>query len=108
MNLDLLRGNRNLLFWGLHTLGWIAYGFAQFVGSAAYGKEPGDAGSGGSIPLLRTLEQLVPGAEFILLGPEDVAKARIHAIPATICRKDACTGQSPSANRASTATTSAA
>ena len=37
MNLDLLRGNRNLLFWGLHTLGWSAYGFAQFVGSAVYG-----------------------------------------------------------------------
>jgi LytS/YehU family sensor histidine kinase len=43
MNLDLLRGNRNLLFWGLHTLGWTAYGFAQFVGSAVYGKEPGYA-----------------------------------------------------------------
>jgi two-component system LytT family sensor kinase len=41
MNLDLLRGNRNLLFWGLHTLGWGAYGLAQFVGSAVYGKEPG-------------------------------------------------------------------
>jgi LytS/YehU family sensor histidine kinase len=41
MNVDLLRGNRNLLFWGLHTLGWGAYGLAQFVGSAVYGKEPG-------------------------------------------------------------------
>ena len=41
MNLDRLRGNRNLLFWGLHTLGWSAYGLAQFVGSAVYGKEPG-------------------------------------------------------------------
>jgi two-component system LytT family sensor kinase len=41
MNLDLLRGNRDLLFWSLHTLGWTAYGFAQFVGSAVYGKEPG-------------------------------------------------------------------
>jgi len=41
MNLDLLRGNRNLLFWALHTLGWIAYGLAQYVGSAVYGKEPG-------------------------------------------------------------------
>ena len=41
MNLDLLRGNRNLLFWGLHTVGWIAYGLAQYVGSAVYGKEPG-------------------------------------------------------------------
>jgi LytS/YehU family sensor histidine kinase len=43
MNLDLLRGNRNLLFWGLHTLGWSAYGLAQWVGSAVYGKEPGYA-----------------------------------------------------------------
>ena len=41
MNLDRLRGNRNLLFWALHTLGWAAYGVAQFVGSAVYGKEPG-------------------------------------------------------------------
>jgi len=41
MNLDLLRGNRNLLFWGLHALGWGAYGLAQYVGSAVYGKEPG-------------------------------------------------------------------
>ena len=41
MNLDLLRGNRNLLFWGLHAVGWIAYGLAQYVGSAVYGKEPG-------------------------------------------------------------------
>ncbi|MGQ0430582.1 MAG: sensor histidine kinase [Gammaproteobacteria bacterium] len=41
MNLDLLRGNRSLLFWALHTLGWSAYGLAQYVGSAVYGKEPG-------------------------------------------------------------------
>ncbi len=41
MNLDLLRGNRNLLFWALHVLGWCAYGLAQYVGSAVYGKEPG-------------------------------------------------------------------
>jgi two-component system, LytTR family, sensor kinase len=41
MNLDLLRGNRNLLFWALHTLGWGAYGLAQYVGSAVYGKEQG-------------------------------------------------------------------
>ena len=40
MNLDRLRGNRSLLFWGLHTLGWSAYGLAMFVGSAVYGKWP--------------------------------------------------------------------
>src|SRR5262245_21034294 len=41
MNLDLLRGNRHLLFWGLQLLGWTAYGLAQYVGSAVYDKEPG-------------------------------------------------------------------
>ncbi len=41
MNLDRLRGNRDLLFWGLHTLGWCAYGLAVFVGSAVYGSMPG-------------------------------------------------------------------
>ena len=41
MNLDFLRGNRSMLFWGLHALGWTAYGIVQFVGSAVYGKEPG-------------------------------------------------------------------
>ena len=41
MNLDFLRGNRNLLFWGLQALGWTAYGLAQYVGSAVYEKEPG-------------------------------------------------------------------
>jgi hypothetical protein len=29
--------------------------------------------------LLRTLQQAAPGAEFMLRGPEDVAKSRIHA-----------------------------
>ena len=46
---------------------------------AAYGKPVGEAGSGGSIPLLRTLQEAAPQAEFILWGPEDVAAARIHA-----------------------------
>jgi two-component system LytT family sensor kinase len=41
MNLDLLRGNRNLLFWGLHTLGWTTYGLAQYVGSIVYDTKPG-------------------------------------------------------------------
>lgn len=45
----------------------------------AYGKPVGYAGSGGSIPLLRTLQTVAPRAEFVLWGPEDVAAARIHA-----------------------------
>ena len=41
MNVDLLRGNRNLLFWGLHTLGWSTYGLAQYLGSVVYESMPG-------------------------------------------------------------------
>lgn len=43
----------------------------------AYGKEPSEVGSGGSIPLLETLAKASPDAEFILLGAED-AVANIH------------------------------
>jgi acetylornithine deacetylase/succinyl-diaminopimelate desuccinylase-like protein len=55
------------------------YAAARSALEEAYGSAPGEAGSGGSIPLLRTLQQAAPGAEFILWGPEDVAKSRIHA-----------------------------
>jgi len=41
VNLDRLRGNRDLLFWGLHTLGWTTYGLAQYVGAAVYETKPG-------------------------------------------------------------------
>jgi acetylornithine deacetylase/succinyl-diaminopimelate desuccinylase-like protein len=56
-----------------------AYAAARTALAEAFGKPAGDAGSGGSIPLLRTLSQVSPGAEFILWGPEDMASARIHA-----------------------------
>jgi acetylornithine deacetylase/succinyl-diaminopimelate desuccinylase-like protein len=46
---------------------------------AAYGRDAAEAGNGGSIPLLGTLQRVAPDAEFILWGPEDVAQARIHA-----------------------------
>ena len=55
------------------------YAAARRALEEAYGKPVGDAGSGGSIPLLRKLQGAAPRAEFILWGPEDVAKARIHA-----------------------------
>ncbi|MDF1602088.1 M20/M25/M40 family metallo-hydrolase [Nocardioides sp. YIM 152315] len=55
------------------------YDAARTALAEAYGKPAAEAGSGGSIPLLRTLQQACPGAEFILWGPEDVAKSRIHA-----------------------------
>jgi acetylornithine deacetylase/succinyl-diaminopimelate desuccinylase-like protein len=44
----------------------------------AFGKPAGRKGSGGSIPLLQTLRQAVPGAEFILWGAQDAAGSRIH------------------------------
>ncbi|WP_435737921.1 M20/M25/M40 family metallo-hydrolase [Cellulosimicrobium sp. PMB13] len=56
-----------------------AYAAARAALADAYGVEPGVVGSGGSIPLLRTLAGVAPGAEFVLWGPEDVAGARIHA-----------------------------
>jgi acetylornithine deacetylase/succinyl-diaminopimelate desuccinylase-like protein len=56
-----------------------AYAAARAALEAAYGKPVGEAGSGGSIPLLKTLQGVAPRAEFILWGPEDVAGARIHA-----------------------------
>jgi acetylornithine deacetylase/succinyl-diaminopimelate desuccinylase-like protein len=55
------------------------YAAARRALAEAYGKPPGEAGSGGSIPLLQTLQQAAPNAEFILWGPEDLAGARIHA-----------------------------
>jgi acetylornithine deacetylase/succinyl-diaminopimelate desuccinylase-like protein len=55
------------------------YAAARVAMEEAFGAPAGEAGSGGSIPLLRTLQEAAPGAEFILWGPEDVAKSRIHA-----------------------------
>ena len=56
-----------------------AYTAARQTLQTAYGRPVGEAGSGASIPLLRTLQGAAPDAEFILWGPEDVAQARIHA-----------------------------
>ena len=55
------------------------YAAARRALEEAYGKPPGEAGSGGSIPLLQTLHKIAPDAEFILWDPEDLAAARIHA-----------------------------
>ena len=52
---------------------------AKVALEAAYGKPVGEAGSGGSIPLLTYLSNASPGAEFILWGAEDVAQSRIHS-----------------------------
>jgi acetylornithine deacetylase/succinyl-diaminopimelate desuccinylase-like protein len=55
------------------------YAAAREALEAAFGVPAGEAGSGGSIPLMQTLQLTAPNAEFILWGPEDVAKSRIHA-----------------------------
>ena len=44
-----------------------------------YGQPVGLIGSGGSIPLLTTLQRLTPEAEFVLWGAEDGAQAKIHS-----------------------------
>ncbi|MBM7503127.1 dipeptidase [Agromyces aurantiacus] len=55
------------------------YAAARWAMETAFGKPVGEAGCGGSIPLLRTLQHAVPNAEFVLWGPEDVALSRIHS-----------------------------
>ncbi len=55
------------------------YAAAREALEEAFGKPVEEAGSGGSIPLLQTLEDASPRAEFVLWGPEDMAKSRIHA-----------------------------
>ncbi len=44
----------------------------------AYGVEPLEIGSGGTIPLLSLLSRAAPGAEFVLWGAEDMTDSRIH------------------------------
>ena len=44
-----------------------------------YGKPTEVIGSGGSIPLLTTLAEINPAAEFVLWGAEDGAQANIHS-----------------------------
>jgi signal transduction histidine kinase len=41
VTLDDLRKNRDLLFWGLHTLGWSAYLITQYLGALLYEKPAG-------------------------------------------------------------------
>jgi acetylornithine deacetylase/succinyl-diaminopimelate desuccinylase-like protein len=55
-----------------------AFDAARQALQEAFGVPPGEAGSGGSIPLLQTLQHVSPDAEFILWGAEDL-RSRIHA-----------------------------
>ena len=45
----------------------------------AFGATPHTIGSGGAIPLLHTLQQVNPDAEFVLWGAEDGEHANIHS-----------------------------
>ncbi len=56
-----------------------AFAAARAALETAYGRPAELIGSGGTIPLLGTLRAVAPDAEFILWGPEDVARSRIHA-----------------------------
>ncbi|MDI6719683.1 MAG: M20/M25/M40 family metallo-hydrolase [Methanomicrobiales archaeon] len=51
---------------------------AKWAMETAYGRPVQEIGGGGSIPLLHTLRQAVPDAEFVLWGSEDLARSRIH------------------------------
>jgi acetylornithine deacetylase/succinyl-diaminopimelate desuccinylase-like protein len=61
-----------------------AFAAARGALTEAFGREPQLIGSGGSIPLLTTLQQAVPGAEFILWGAQDMERARIHGADESI------------------------
>jgi acetylornithine deacetylase/succinyl-diaminopimelate desuccinylase-like protein len=52
---------------------------ARAVMSEVYGADTDVIGSGGSIPLLTTLAEINPSAEFVLWGAEDGAQANIHS-----------------------------
>ncbi len=55
-----------------------AFAAARSAQGEAFGQESQVIGSGGSIPLLNTLQRIVPEAEFVLWGAQDVECARIH------------------------------
>ncbi|WP_062307812.1 M20/M25/M40 family metallo-hydrolase [Demequina subtropica] len=59
--------------------GGAAVAAAREAMTEAFGMEVSEVGSGGSIPLLQTLHEACPSAEFALWGPEDMEKSRIHA-----------------------------
>lgn len=46
---------------------------------SAYGVPADQSGSGGSIPLLNTLQQISPAGEFVVWGAEDAKQANIHS-----------------------------
>ena len=51
---------------------------AKLAATEAFGAEPKLTGSGGTIPLLTTLQRLAPEAEFVIWGPGD-EHSQVHA-----------------------------
>ena len=51
---------------------------AQTAAADAFGVAPKVTGSGGTIPLLTTLQRLAPDAEFVIWGPGD-ERSQVHA-----------------------------
>jgi acetylornithine deacetylase/succinyl-diaminopimelate desuccinylase-like protein len=58
--------------------GGLAFAAASRALEASFGKPAARNGSGGSIPLMQTLRNAVPDAEFILWGAEDTASSHMH------------------------------
>ncbi|MCL2437847.1 MAG: M20/M25/M40 family metallo-hydrolase [Coriobacteriia bacterium] len=54
----------------------------------AYQSPCGEAGSGGSIPLLGVLQQVSPEAEFLLFGPIDSELSNIHGANESVCEQE--------------------
>jgi acetylornithine deacetylase/succinyl-diaminopimelate desuccinylase-like protein len=51
---------------------------AKAAAAAAFGVEPKVTGSGGTIPLLTSLQRVAPDAEFVVWGPGD-ERSQVHA-----------------------------
>lgn len=64
--------------WSTRTDG-PAFAQAAAAMADAFGATPHTIGSGGAIPLLHTLQQVNPDAEFVLWGAEDGEHANIHS-----------------------------
>jgi acetylornithine deacetylase/succinyl-diaminopimelate desuccinylase-like protein len=54
------------------------YTTARTAMEAAFGRPVSENGAGGSIPLMKSLQDAVPSAEFILWGAQDASSSRIH------------------------------
>jgi cysteinylglycine-S-conjugate dipeptidase len=54
------------------------YAMMRRAMTSAFGLEPGEMGSGGSIPLIEALARTFPAAEIVMFGAEE-PRTNIHA-----------------------------